>query len=148
MSVVQTTVEIEAPQETVWDVVADPRNMPRWDRHIVAVRGVPDSGLEEGTEYSTELRFMGVRGKLRAKVLELRRPRYAKVKLTGLLDAVVETRLEPIDDGRTALAQRVDYRFMGGPLGLFAAGAVRRLGAKGILQRGVLAQKRQAEDGR
>lgn len=144
----QTKVEIEAPQEAVWEIVADPRNMPRWDRHIVAVRGVPDSGLEEGTEYSTELRFMGVRGKLRAKVLELRRPRYAKVKVSGILDAIVETRLEPIDDGRTALAQRVDYRFMGGPLGLFAAGAVRRLGAKGILQRGVLAQKRQAEDGR
>jgi len=148
MPIVQTRVVIDAPVETVWKVVSDPRNLPRWDRHVMAVRGVPDSGLVVGAEYSTELRLMGVHGKVRARVLELRPPELSRIRVSGLLDAVVETKLSPLDGDRTRLDQRVDFRFVGGPFGVFAAGAVRRLGAQRILDRGVLAQKAQAEAAR
>jgi uncharacterized membrane protein len=147
MTIVHTEVEVDAPQDRVWSVVADPRNLPRWDRHIMAVRGVPDGGLQVGTEYVTDLRFMGIASRLRAKVLQLESPRYARIRLTGILDAVVETRLESIRGDRTRLDQRVDFRFVGGPFGAFAASAVRGLGAQNILRRGVIAQKRQAEAG-
>jgi carbon monoxide dehydrogenase subunit G len=146
MTVVQTSVEMDATPEDVWKVVANPRNLPRWNQHVAAVRGVPPEGLSEGLDYETDLRFMGVRGMARAHVVELRPPRYARIRLSGLLSAVVETWIEPLDGGRSRLAQRVQYRFIGGPLGRLAERAVRRLGAQSILRRGVLAQKQQVEE--
>ena len=88
---------------------------------------------------------MGVTAHVDATVMALEPERSATIRLTGLLEGVVETTLEPISATRTRLMQRVDYRFMGGPLGAFAAGAVQNLGGATALRRGVLAQKRQAE---
>jgi carbon monoxide dehydrogenase subunit G len=147
MPELRTEVEVEAPSGRVWTVVADPRNLPNWDRHVVAVRGVPSGGLEVGTNYTTDIRFMGVTAHVHATVLDLEPERSSRIRLSGVLDGVVETRIEPIDGDRTRLIQDIDYRFRGGPLGAFAAGAVRNLGAASMLRRGVLAQKRQAEQG-
>jgi carbon monoxide dehydrogenase subunit G len=146
MSVLTVQAEVDAPPEFVWPVVADPRNLTRWDRHIRAVTGVPEGGLEPGSEYTTEIRFMGIKTHARAEVLKLEPPRYAKVRLHGLLDATVETWLEPLDGDRTRLRHRVDYRFKGGPLGQLGARIVRGLGGASLLRRGVEAQKRQAEE--
>ena len=145
MSVVQASVLVEAPPESVWRVVADPRNLPAWDRHIAGVEGVPLNGLREGTEYSVSLRFMGVRATVGDRVVELRAPEYARVQLHGLVDAVVETWVEPVEEERARLRHRVEYRFRGGPLGELVARAVRLLGASSLLRRGTLAQKRQVE---
>jgi uncharacterized membrane protein len=147
VSVVQVSVVVDAPPEKVWDVVSDPRNLPRWDRHISAVDGVPRSGLHEGSEYQTEIRFLGARAHATSRVIEIRPPDYAKVRVRGLLNATVETWVEPIDDGRSRLRHRVDYRFPGGPLGELAARAVKLLGASAIMDKGIQAQKRQAEAG-
>jgi uncharacterized protein YndB with AHSA1/START domain len=147
MSVVQLSVEVDAPPETVWSMVADPRNLPRWDRHIVSVRGLPPGGLREGAEYTTEIRFMGARAHATSRVIEFRPPEYSKVQIRGLVDGTVETWLEPIDGGkRTRLRHRVEYRFIGGPIGRLGARAVNVLGAPVLLKRGVNAQKRQAEE--
>jgi uncharacterized protein YndB with AHSA1/START domain len=147
MSVVNASVEIDAPPEKVWTVVSDPRNLPRWDRHIVRVEGVPKAGIKEGSQYATTVRFMGVRAGARSTVVELRPNRYAKVHVRGALDADVETWLDPLDGGRTRLRHRVNFRFKGGPLGELAARAVNALGAPSLLKRGVEEQKRQAEGG-
>ena len=145
MTVVTVEAEVDAPPEQVWKVVADPRNLTEWDRHITAVHGVPSDGLRRGSEYDTEIRFMGVRTKVHADVLEIEPPRYSKIRLRGLLDATVETFLEPVDEDRTTLRHRVDYRFRGGPLGDLGARVVRAMGGASLLRRGVQAQKRQAE---
>ena len=148
MSVLETETEVDAPPDLVWRVVADPRNLPRWDRHIVKVTGVPRDGLRRGTTYVTEMMFMGARASVRAEVQDVEPPRYSKVRLTGMMDATVETWLEPDGSDRTVLRHRIDYRFRGGPIGDIAARAVRMLGARRLLSRGVLAQKRQAESSR
>ncbi len=147
VSVVQVSVDVDASPERVWSVVADPRNLPRWDRHVTDVRGVPPDGLRPGVEYVTEVRIMGVRVHGSAGVVELRAPEYAKVRMNGIVEGMVETWLEPLDGGgRTHLRHRVDYRFIGGPLGAFVAQAVKALGVTNILRNGTLAQKRQAEE--
>ncbi len=146
MSVVRASVEIDASPKQVWHVVSDPRNLPRWDRRVEAVDGVPPNGLTQGSEYTITLRLMGVRARIRASVLEIEPEEYARVHLSGLLDAVVETWLEPIPGERTLLRHRVDYRFRGGRVGQLAARAVRLLGAGAILRHGTLGQKRQSED--
>jgi carbon monoxide dehydrogenase subunit G len=147
VSVVQVSVVVEASPQKVWDVVSDPRNLPRWDRHISGVDGVPRSGLRDGSEYQTEVRFLGARAHATSRVIEIHPPQYAKVRVRGLLNATVETWVEPIDNGKSRLRHRVNYRFPGGPLGELAARAVKLLGASAIMNKGIQAQKRQAEAG-
>jgi len=145
VSVVQVSVDVDAPPEKVWDVVSDPRNLPGWDRHISGVDGVPRSGLQEGSEYRTEVRFLGVKAHATSEVIEIRPPAYAKVRVRGLLNATVETWVEPLAGGKTRLRHRVNYRFPGGPFGELAARTVKVLGASAIMRKGIQAQKRQAE---
>lgn len=145
MSVVQTSVVVDASPERVWAVVANPKNLTQWDSHIEGVDGVPEAGVREGTEYTTTVRLMGVRTRVKVEVVELREEVYAKVRLAGLLDGTVETWLEPLEDGMTRLRHRVAYRFKGGPFGRLAARGVKLLGASMLLRRGAQAQKLQAE---
>ena len=147
MSRVTVEMEIDAPPEEVWKVVSNPNNLPTWDRHVTRVDGVPDEGLSVGTKYTTEIAFVGVRARVASEVLELDPPYSSKVKLTGLLDAVVTTRITPLDDGkRSHLEHDVEYRFRGGTLGRIAAQALRLSGGpRHVLRRGVLGQKLQIE---
>jgi uncharacterized protein YndB with AHSA1/START domain len=140
-------VEVDAPPEEVWKVVADPRNLPRWDRHIARVTGVPADGLKKGSRYTTEVRFMGIRAQVEAEVLEIDPPREAVVRLSGLLDATIHTVVTPQDGGRSRLEHEVEYRFRGGALGAMAAQAVRLTGGPAlVLRRGSTAQKQQVEE--
>jgi uncharacterized protein YndB with AHSA1/START domain len=146
VSVVRASVVVDAPPERVWEVVADPNNLPRWDHHIESMSGVPKGGVYEGARYEAHVRLMGVRTLVKVSVLELTPGKYAKVRLDGLLDGVVETWLEPVEGGATRLRHRVEYRFKGGPLGRLAARGVKLLGAALLLRRGTEAQKLQAEE--
>ncbi len=65
VTVVSVAVEVNAPPEAVWAVVSNPRNLPHWDRHIVAVEGIPEDGLGRGVAYTTVMRFMAVRARVR-----------------------------------------------------------------------------------
>ena len=145
MSVVEAALEIDAPPERVWSVVADPNNLPRWDHHILTVEGVPSHGLTEGTRYRTWVRFMGVRARADLEVQALEPQRYARIELRGVLAGTVETWLQPLAGGRTRLRHRVEYRFIGGPIGRVLARGVKLLGASALLRNGALAQKRQVE---
>lgn len=146
MTEVVFSVEIDAPPDAVWHVVGDPRNLPHWDRHIVQVEGIPASGLASGVEYETVMRFMGVRARVYARVLEWEPPRYSEIRLSGALVATVMTTVRPIGKTRSLLQHRVDYGFAGGPLGEFAARSVRLFGgARLALRHGTLAQKREIE---
>ena len=147
MTVIEVAVDVDAPREDVWKVVSNPKNLPRWNRHVVSVEGLPRNGLAEGSKYTTHISFMGVRAKTDARVVELRRPEYAKVRLSGIVEGTVETWLEARDRRTTRLRHRIDYRFRGGPLGTFAARAVSMMGAARLLRRGAESQKVQAEEG-
>jgi len=146
VSVVEVSEVVDAPPEVVWEVVADPENLPLWDRHIYEVKGVPKAGLDRGVEYTTGVRFMGAKAHASAKVLEFEPGRYSKIELRGLVDGIVETWLDPLESGKTQLRHRVAYRFKGGPIGELAARAIRLLGATALIRRGIQAQKRQAEN--
>lgn len=146
VTVVAVAVEVDAPPEEVWAVVSDPRNLPRWNRHITAVEGVPVDGLREGSEYSTVMGFMAVRARVRGKVMEWEPPTWAVILLSGFLDATVATRVDPLPGGRSRLHQEIDYHFRRNPLGELAARSIRVVGgAHFLLKHGVMAQKRQIE---
>ncbi len=146
VSVVEVLVEVEAPPERVWEVVSDPRKLSHWDRHVESVEGVPAGGLAEGVRYTTVMRFMAVRGHVAAEVLEFVPPHRAVIMLTGLIDAIVTTIVEPLPGDRSLLKHVVDYHFRGGFIGDFAARSLQLLGgAQLALRHGTLAQKREIE---
>jgi uncharacterized protein YndB with AHSA1/START domain len=145
---VSVQVDVDAPPEAVWRVVSDPRNLPRWERHIERVEGLPREGLRTGVTYVTVMRFMTVRARVNAEVVEWSPPGYSQIRLSGLLDATITTSVRPRRDGGSVLEHDVDYAFRGGALGDLAARSLRFLGgADYALRRGALAQKRAIEDG-
>ena len=147
MTVIRQSTVIDAPPNEVWNVIADPRNLPRWNSLIRAVRGVPPNGLKPGDRYATEIGALGVRFKVWARVVEIDAPRSSMIRLTGPLEATVRTWLRPVGKRRTRLEHEVDYTIKGGPVGSLVARGVKHLGAPTILKRGVRAQKRQVERG-
>lgn len=147
MSLARAEVVVDAPPEAVWRVVSDPRNLTRWERHVATVDDVPDT-LIEGLEYSTQIRFAGVAGRVDVTVVEVDAPHFGRLHLRGVLDAVVTTRVTGLEDGRSLLEHEVEYSFGGGALGSFAAHGLEFLGgASYVLHRGAIAQKRQIEAG-
>jgi hypothetical protein len=140
----EVSVEVEAPPEVAWDVAADPRNLPLWDRHIVAV-SLPAKDIAPGVTYEVTMGFMAVRAKVRCDVLEWEPPWRSRVRLRGVLDATVTTSIASLPYDRSMLRHEVTYVFKG-PLGRFAAASVNAVGgAQLALRRGALAQKREIE---
>ena len=103
MTRVAVEVEIDATSEQVWAVVSDPRNLPHWDKHIVEVVGVPPGGLAEGTRYTTVMKFMAVRARVAAEVLEWDPPHVSSIRLSGVIEATVTTTVETLGDRRSRL---------------------------------------------
>ncbi|MGH2724121.1 MAG: SRPBCC family protein [Actinomycetota bacterium] len=145
MTTVRHWEVVEAPPEEVWAVVSDPRNLPRWNRYIRSVHGVPQNGLRPGSRYWTQLAVMGVTFRVDAEVEEIDPPRFARVRLSGPVDAIVRTWVRPAGRDRSRLEHEVDYRLRGGPIGGIVARGLRVFGAPTLLRRGVRAQKRHAE---
>jgi carbon monoxide dehydrogenase subunit G len=140
----ECSVEVDAPPEAVWQVTSDPRNLPHWDKHIVAVKA-PSSGLRAGSRYEVVLGFIGVGASVPAEVLEWEPPWRATLRLGGVLNATVTTSVASLPFERSLLRHQIDYRFRG-PLGSFAAASVNAVGgAQFALRRGTLAQKREIE---
>ncbi|HEX6330345.1 MAG TPA: SRPBCC family protein [Actinomycetota bacterium] len=149
MTVVSYAVDVDAPPERVWEVISNPANLPHWDRHIVAVRGVPDGGLAYGVRYAVDMRFMAVPATIHAEIREWDPPFRAMIHLRGVLDATVTSTVDPLGGGRSRLEHVVEYRFAGGALGNVAASSLRLVGgARFALRRGTVAQKREIETGR
>jgi carbon monoxide dehydrogenase subunit G len=147
-TMVSVSVEVDAPPERVWGVAADPRQLPRWERHIVSIEDVPRDGLAKGATYTVVMRFVAVRTRVHAEVLEWSPPGYACVRLSGLLDATVRTTITPIGRRRSRLEHDVEYTFRGGALGELAARSLQLVGgAKLALRLGTIAQKHEIESG-
>jgi uncharacterized protein YndB with AHSA1/START domain len=144
MTVVEYSVEVEAPPELVWEVTSDPRNLPHWDRHIGSV-DMPDDGLGPGVRYAVTMVFLAVRTRVPCVVLEWEPPWRSTIHLGGLLDATVTTSIASLPFGRSVLRHEIEYVFRG-PLGRFGAASVNAVGgAEFALRRGTLAQKKQIE---
>lgn len=110
MTTAEFSVEVEAPPEVAWEVAADPRNLPHWDRHIVAVR-MPDGGLRPGVTYEVDMGFRSVRTTVRCEVLEWEPPWRSRIHLQGLLEATVTTAIASLPYDRCMLRHEIDYRF-------------------------------------
>jgi uncharacterized protein YndB with AHSA1/START domain len=145
MSTVRQWVVVEAPPEEVWRVVADPRNLPRWNRSIRSVEGVPEDGLKPGDRYTTIMGALGVTFRVEARVEEIDPPRFARIRLSGPVEATVRTWVRPIGTSRSRLEHEIEYRLRGGPIGEVIARGLQLVGAPTLLKRGIRAQKKHVE---
>jgi hypothetical protein len=92
------------------------------------------------------MKFMAVRARIAAEVLEWDPPHVSSIRLSGVIEATVTTTVDALGDDGSRLRHEVDYRFRGGPLGKVAARSMALVGgAQFALRRGALAQKREIE---
>jgi uncharacterized protein YndB with AHSA1/START domain len=140
-TVVEYSVEVDAPPEAVWEVASDPRSLPAWERLIESV-WVPQTGFGVGVAFEVTMSFMGVRATVPCLVIEWEPPWRSTVELDGLLEATVTTSIARLPYERSVLRHEVGYVFRG-PLGRFAAASLRAIGgAEYALKRGTEAQLR------
>lgn len=67
-------VTIAAPVETVFDLVADERNEPRYNPRIVRAEKVSEGPVGAGARFVAEPQGMGAKGEMTLTILEYDRP--------------------------------------------------------------------------
>jgi uncharacterized protein YndB with AHSA1/START domain len=143
VTVVEYSVEVDAPPEAVWEVTSDPRNLAFWDPRIRRV--IVDGQLFTGARFQAEVGYRGIHTTIPCEVVEWEPPWRAVAHLGGVLDATVTTTIAGLPFDRSVLRHEVRYRFRGPLGGVVAAGLHAVGGADHALRKGTLAQKRAVE---
>ena len=79
----ETSVRIERPVDVVFDYVADPRNFPRWNSAVEAVRQTSPRTDGDGATYSMVRELPGGRAENDLEVRALRRPTEFDIRTTS-----------------------------------------------------------------
>jgi len=74
MARISGEVTIDAPVEEVFDLVADERNEPRYNRRIVRAEKVSGGPVGEGARFVAEPKSTGAKGAMTLEVLAYDRP--------------------------------------------------------------------------
>lgn len=119
MSKVETSAEIDAPPEKVWDVLMDPRRLRDWVTIHRGVSHVSDVPLKRGSTLRQKLCLHGVNFKVRWQVAELDEAKYVvwEGKGPALSHARTVYKLTPNGDGGTSFDYVNEFHAPGGPLG-------------------------------
>jgi uncharacterized protein YndB with AHSA1/START domain len=138
MSVVEATIEIDAPVSEVFALAMDPERTEEWvtiSRGVVSHSGSPDA---EGFRMDQKLCLRGVTFKVHWELVEVDAPHFARFEGRGPMrsKAIIENRLEE-RDGKTHYSYRNEFKPPLGPLGNAAqhviAGGVPEREAKATL---------------
>lgn len=123
-------VQIAAPPEEVYDLIADPGRLHEWVSIHVALLDSSSDTLREGSELTQCLRLAGQKFKVRWKVVESDRPRCLVWEGRGPVHshAKVVNDLEP-SDGGTRFVYINEYDLPGGRFGKMAGPMVKRVTA-------------------
>jgi uncharacterized protein YndB with AHSA1/START domain len=126
VSTVETTIDIAAPPDTVWDVLMDARRLGEWVTIHRRLHGNPDKPLREGSEIVQTLHLRGVNFKVHWMVEELDEPRLAVWEGRGPARSKALTRYELSDNGNggTRFHYLNEFRAPLGPLGQAASRAL------------------------
>ena len=147
MAKLHEMVDIDAPVERVWAVVAeDVRSVPRWSSNLDKVEKLDDGPPRKGTRYRYHLDLGGHKEKLEVEQDVYNKPkkcsgRFIKGPLNGTWSYTYTQR----KDGSTRLVYDMDYQ-LGGLL-RFATGVLGPQYAAGI-RKNIEALKRYIESGK
>jgi acetyl-CoA C-acetyltransferase len=125
---VERDIEIAAPPEEVYDLIADPGRLGEWVTIHQYVDGKTPAELVEGARMTQCLKLAGRSFKVKWTVVESDRPRLLAWEGRGPLrsKAKVLNTLTPTDTG-THFSYVNEYSLPGGPLGNMAGPVVRRV---------------------
>ena len=118
---VETTLQLAAPPEEVFDLLIDPHRLGEWVTAHRSVSGIPDGDLEEGSTFKQRLRLARVEFDVEWEVVRLERPGLAEWRGRGPrgTEAQVVYRLEREGKG-TAFHYLNELKLPGGPAGIAA----------------------------
>ena len=118
---VERSIEIAAPPEEVYDLIADPDRLGEWVTIHQYVDGKPPDELVEGAKMAQCLRLAGRNFKVKWTVVESDRPNRLVWEGKGPVrsKAKVVNELEPNGSG-TRFSYLNEYSLPGGPLGNMA----------------------------
>jgi len=134
VATLREVVDIDAPAERVWAVVAeDVKNAPKWSTNLDKVEKLDDGPPGRGTRYRYHLDLGGVKERLEVEQDVFTRPkkcsgRFVKGPLQGTWSYTYTQR----KDGTTRLVYEMDYhlggllRFATGVLGPQYAAGIRK----------------------
>jgi hypothetical protein len=106
-------VTIEAPVHEVFDLVADERNEPTYNRRIVRAEKVTDGPVGRGSRFVAEPKGMGSRGEMTLEILEHDRPhRLHNVVRSSYMEVDGTLTFDEVGGG-TRLAWDWDMRLLG-----------------------------------
>ena len=115
MATLREVVDIDAPAERVWAVVAeDVKNAPKWSTNLDKVEKLDDGPPGRGTRYRYHLDLGGVKERLEVEQDVFTRPkkcsgRFVKGPLQGTWSYTYTQR----KDGTTRLVYEMDYHLGG-----------------------------------
>ena len=129
MSKLEREIEINAPREAVYDVLADPDCLGEWVTIMEELEEAPEGDLVPGSHLRQRMKVAGRRFHLDWTVVEADRPSRIVWEGKGPMHtkarAVYE--LAANGDGKgTRFSYLNEYRLPGGPVGKVAGGAVAR----------------------
>ena len=124
----ENTLRIERPVDEVFDYVSDPRNFPRWNSAVHAVRQTSPGTDGVGATYSMVRELPGGRAENDLEILALRRPAEFDIRTTsGPTPFVYRYRFtHEAGTTRVELAAEVELGGFAGALGPLASRAVKR----------------------
>ncbi len=134
MAKIRESVDINAPPERVWAVVAeDVTNAPRWTTYLEKVEKLDDGPPRKGTRYRYHLDLAGHKEKLEVDQTVFTRPKKCSGRfIRGPLKGTWAYTYTARPDGSTRLVYVMDYeltgllRFAGGLLGPQYAAGIRQ----------------------
>jgi polyketide cyclase/dehydrase/lipid transport protein len=146
---VQTSVDLGASPQKVWDVVMDPRRLEAWVTTHQRVSRAPVR-LCAGSSFEQTLRLAGKTFDVRWTVIEASEPRYAEWAGNGPYGsrARVRYRLAPLDGNRTCFGYENEFDLPGGLLGRAASRLVGSARARREAERSLTNLKQLLEKGR
>ncbi len=114
-----SSVAIDAPRETVWEVFSHAAAWPEWSRVCLEVREVPDALWRPGSMLWFRLRMAGVGVPFHVFVTDSRPERLVAWESTKFTITATRTFRFDVVDGRTLVTDRKLFRSAALPIALF-----------------------------
>lgn len=123
MSLVQVSIDIDAPPEEVFDTIMDPRRLGDWVTIHRSVSNVSSHPDDPGARMDQVLCMRGVNFKVHWTLVDVQRPDEAEWEGRGpaLSKARIHYRLSGGADGPTKFDYTNEFHAPGGPLGAVAS---------------------------
>lgn len=122
MSIVQTTIEIRAPIQQVWDTIMNPHRLADWVTIHKSVKNVSDSPLREGSTMDQAMQVRGVTFNVHWNVTSMMAPKRAEWEGVGPAHsrALIRYELSSSDGEHTTFKYTNEFQPPGGRLGSVA----------------------------